>query len=153
MGITYTDEVTSIGPGQLEGFFVGWPDHPDPDTHLDILRRSYAVWLALDGGRCVGFINALSDGVFYAYIPLLEVLPGYRGRGIGSELVRRMTETLGGMYAIDVVCDEDVAPFYTAKGFGRCVAMIKRNYGNQGAAKARQAEAGPRGKRGGNSGA
>ena len=130
MAIEYTDDAAALTADQLAGFFAGWPEHPDPVTHLRILRASYAVWLALDGGRCVGFINALSDGVLTAYIPLLEVLPEYQGRGIGTELLRRMTETLAGMYAIDVVCDEAVAPFYAAHGFGRCVGMIKRNYAN-----------------------
>ncbi|MBE0431255.1 MAG: GNAT family N-acetyltransferase [Dehalococcoidia bacterium] len=132
--ITYTDSIGSMRAAQLKGFFVGWPTHPDPKTHIEILRRSYAVWLALDGDRCVGFINALSDGVFYAYIPLLEVLPDYRSRGIGRELVTRMLTSLGHMYAIDVVCDEAVAPFYDKLGFSRCVGTVKRNRQNQQAA-------------------
>jgi GNAT superfamily N-acetyltransferase len=137
MEITYTSDVTTISAERLTGFFVGWPEHPDPGTHLEILRRSHAVWLAFDHERCVGFINALSDGVFYACIPLLEVLPEYQRQGIGTELLRRMVETLGGMYAIDVVCDESVASFYAANGFGRCAGMTKRNRANQGAANKR----------------
>ena len=137
MAVTYSSDVTSVTAEQLAGFFVDWPDHPDPETHLEILRRSFAVWLAFDHERCVGFINALSDGVFYAFIPLLEVLPEYQRQGIGDELLRRMIETLESMYAIDVVCDEVVAPFYAAKGFGQCSGMFKRNYANQGATKKR----------------
>ena len=132
--VEFTNDVISLIPAQLAGFFADWPDHPDAGTHLEILQKSYAVWLAVDGERCVGFINAISDGVMHAYIPLLEVLPEYRGRGIGTELVRRMAETLRGMYAIDIVCDESIASFYAGKGFSRCVGMIKRNYDNQGAA-------------------
>ena len=134
MLITYTDKIGFLSAKQLQGFFVDWPDHPDPEAHLEILRGSYTAWIALDQGRCVGFINALSDGIFYAYVPLLEVLPEYQGQGIGTELVRRMLRTLEGMYAIDIVCDESVAPFYKAIGFDRCVGMVKRNYINQGAA-------------------
>lgn len=132
--IEYTDKIDSLSAGRLEGFFVGWPEHPDSEAHLRILRGSYAAWLAFDGERCVGFINSLSDGVFYAYIPLLEVLPEYQGKGIGSELVRRMHKTLESMYAIDIVCDESVAPFYEAMELARCVGIIKRNHANQGAA-------------------
>ncbi|MHB9030578.1 MAG: GNAT family N-acetyltransferase [Candidatus Latescibacterota bacterium] len=124
--INFTDDLSGLSTRRLTGFFSGWPSHPDPETHLSILRNSYKVCLALDGDRCVGFINALSDGVFYAYIPLLEVLPDYRGQGIGSELVRRMLESLDGMYAVDIVCDPDVAPFYEKLGFARCVGMIQR---------------------------
>jgi ribosomal protein S18 acetylase RimI-like enzyme len=134
MDITYTDNVSNLTANQLVGFFVGWSDHPSPAAHLCILRGSYAVWLAFDDERCVGFINALSDGVFYASIPLLEVLPEYQRQGIGTELVRRMVATLGRMYAIDIVCDESVSSFYATKGFYRCVGMVKRTWANQGAA-------------------
>ena len=135
MRIAYTDKVESVSAEQLTGFFVGWPDHPDPEAHLEILRGSHTVWLAFDNNQCVGFINALSDGVFYAYIPLLEVLPDYRGKGIGKELVTRMLETLSDMYAIDIVCDESVASFYAKLGLSRCVGMVRRNYENQGTTK------------------
>ena len=127
MAIQYTDNITDLEPAHLKGFFGGWPSRPGTEMHLDILRGSYIIWLALDDNRCVGFINAISDGVFSAFIPLLEVLPEYRGQGIGSELVRRMLDSLDGMYSIDVICDEDVVAFYAAKGFGKCVGMIKRN--------------------------
>ncbi|MFP3898310.1 MAG: GNAT family N-acetyltransferase [Dehalococcoidia bacterium] len=134
MTITYINRLESLTAVNLRGFFAGWPAHPDPQTHLEILRRSHIVWLAFDHDRCVGFVNALSDGAFCASIPLLEVLPGYQGRGIGKELMTRMLESLSDMYAIDVVCDEAVAPFYDKLGFSRCVGMVKRDYGNQNVA-------------------
>jgi len=137
MPITYTDDATQLSPDQLTGFFVGWPEHPDPRTHMEILRRSYAVWLAFDQERCVGFINALSDGIFYAYIPLLEVLPEYQGQGIGTELLQRMVASLADMYGIDIVCDKSAASFYTTRGFSQCAGMARRNYAKQGAANRR----------------
>ena len=138
MAIVYTDKLESLDAAQLGGFFVGWPEHPNPEAHLEILRGSHAVWLALNQNQCVGFINALSDGVFCAFIPLLEVLPNYQRLGIGTELVRRMVETLENNYAIDIVCDESVVPFYTRQGFSQSVGMIRRNYANQGMAHERR---------------
>lgn len=129
--IEYTQDVDLLTPASLAGFFVGWPSPPSLEKHLEILKGSYSVWLALRGSRCVGFINALSDGVFYAHIPLLEVLPAYQGRGIGRALVDRMLVSLEPMYAIDIVCDESVAPFYEQFGLRRCVAVVKRNYHRQ----------------------
>ncbi len=134
MKITYTDDVDSVSQEQLQGFFAGWPEHPSPKQHLTLLKRSDTVWLAFDQDCCVGFINALSDQVLFAYIPLLEVRPGYQGRGIGKELVKRMLTSLKDLYAVDVVCDESVAPFYDGLGLSRCVGMVKRNYENQGTA-------------------
>lgn len=52
MAIIYTDSLESLEADDLTGFFVGWPQHPDPVAHLRILRGSHKVWLALDGRRC-----------------------------------------------------------------------------------------------------
>ena len=43
-------------------------------------------------GRQVGFCRAVSDGVSFAYLADVYVLPEYRGRGLGVELVREMVE-------------------------------------------------------------
>jgi GNAT superfamily N-acetyltransferase len=128
--LTSTDTITV---DQLHGFFVGWPNPPSPETHLAILRRSDAVVLAIDEetGRVVGFVNALSDGLLSAFIPLLEVLLAYQGRGIGSELVRRRLALLGDLYAVDVMCDADVQPFYARLGMQPAPGMMLRRYDRQ----------------------
>ena len=133
MEIIYSNRVDQLVPNQLHGFFVGWPKSPNAETHLEILKKSYSAWIALHNNSCVGFINALSDDVFYAHIPLLEVLPKYRGYGIGTELVKRMLDTLDNMYAIDIICDETLVPFYKCLGLKKSVGMVVRNYKNQSA--------------------
>ncbi len=135
MNITYTNNINSILPAHLQGFFVGWPNHPDPQTHLRILQGSAAVWCAYDEDQCVGFINAISDGIFYAFIPLLEVLPAYQGNGIARELMKRMVDSLKQMYAIDIICDESIMPFYQKLNFTKCTGMVIRNYHNQDASQ------------------
>ena len=115
--IEYSDSLEGVEPPQLDGFFVGWPSPPSPERHLELLRGSAAVVLARDGDAVVGFVTAISDGVLSASIPLLEVLPAYRGRGIGSELVRRLLAALDGLYMIDLSCDAELEPFYARLGF------------------------------------
>jgi ribosomal protein S18 acetylase RimI-like enzyme len=131
--IHYADNIDGITPEQLGGFFVGWPQPPSRETHLDILRGSSHVVLAVDDdtGMVVGFINAISDGVLSAYVPLLEVLPDYRGRGIGRELVERMQEALGGFYMVDLLCDADMEGFYSRFGMKPGRAMMLRRYDRQ----------------------
>ena len=99
MPIEYTSSLDGVEPEHLQGFFEGWPSPPSPERHLDLLRGSYRIVLARELGspRSVGFANAISDGVLYAFIPLLEVLPSHRGRGIGSELVQRLLERAEGL--------------------------------------------------------
>ncbi len=131
--LTSTDAITV---DQLHGFFVGWPNPPSPEMHLAILRRSDAVVLAIDeeSGSVVGFVNALSDGVLNAFIPLLEVLPAYQGRGLGSELVQRMLTQLCDLYAVDLMCDADVQPFYARLGMQPAQGMMLRRHDRQSGA-------------------
>jgi ribosomal protein S18 acetylase RimI-like enzyme len=72
--------------------------------------------LAREPERVVGFVTAISDGVLSAYVPLLEVLPEYQGRGIGTELMRRLLARLEDLYMVDLCCDTDLEPFYRRLG-------------------------------------
>ena len=87
-------------------------------------------------GKVVGFVNAISDRVLSAYVPLLEVLPEYQGRGIGGELVKRLMAELEGLYMIDLCCNEDMIPFYEKFGLVAAstmpvVSMIRRDFDHQ----------------------
>jgi ribosomal protein S18 acetylase RimI-like enzyme len=129
--IRYQESLDGVTAEHLAGFWEGWPTRPTPEAHLGILAGSERIVLAIDpeaAGHVVGFVTAVGDGRFASYIPLLEVLPDYRGRGIGSELVRRMIGLLGDRYMIDLVCDEELAPFYERFGMARCGAMILRRH-------------------------
>lgn len=136
--ITYRHSSQDITPDQLRGFFEGWPNPPTPETHLRLLEGSDEVVIAIDEdtGAVVGFITAITDRVLSAYIPFLEVLPEYRGRGIGSELVRRMLDRLDGLYMVDLLCDKQLIAFYERFGMRGATGAMLRNYKYQ---------AGPRG--------
>jgi ribosomal protein S18 acetylase RimI-like enzyme len=131
--ISYTDTPEGLTPELLRGFFEGWPDPPAPETFLQILYNSSHVVLAVEGesGRVVGFVTAISDGVLCAYIPLLEVLPEYRWRGVGSELVRRVLARLEEMYMVDLICDPELRPFYRRLGMRAAAGMVVRNFERQ----------------------
>ena len=109
------------------GFFVGWPKPPSADALSAMLHRSTYVVTARRDDQVVGFITAMSDGVVAAHISLLEVLPPWQGQGIGSELVRQMLGLLADLYMVDLICDDDVAPFYERLGLVRLTGMARRN--------------------------
>lgn len=109
----YIYSLDDVSAADLDGFCVGW-EHPlSGERLLHVLRSSYRVIVARDEttGPAVGFIQAISDGVLSAYLPLLEVRPKFQGQGIGSELVKRMLAELDGLYMVDLCCDEGLVPF------------------------------------------
>ena len=134
--IRYTDSLEGITEEHLAGFFVGWPSPPSRETHVRILKGSSAVVLAVDDAesRVVGFVTAVTDGVLSAYISLLEVLPEYRRRGIGSGLANRMMEKLKKLYMVDLICDPHMEDFYSRFGMKPAHAMAVRRYERQSGA-------------------
>ena len=131
--IQYLDSLEDITADQLNGFYVGWGNPPAPPTLLKILHGSFAVVLAMDSesNNVVGMVNAISDGFHTAFIPHLEVLPDYKGKGIGTELMWRMLKRLETHYAIDLMCDAHVQPFYDRLGMQRSTGMVVRNFARQ----------------------
>ena len=124
--LSYATSVTDVTPADVCGFCEGWRNPLSPDELLAAMRGSAHVVLALDGERVVGLITAISDGCHAAYIPLLEVLPAYRGRGVGTELVRRMLHALRDYDCVDLTCDPGLQPFYERCGLRRSVGMMAR---------------------------
>ena len=133
----YTSSIENLTAEDLDGFFVGWPNRPSPQTHLELLKKSDEIVLAIDEdtGRVAGFITALTDRTLSAYIPFLEVLPAYQGRGVGKELVRRMLERLSDLYAVDLLCDPELQSFYAGLGMREAHGMMIRNYQRQAGKK------------------
>ncbi|MGY0693699.1 GNAT family N-acetyltransferase [Virgibacillus sp. FSP13] len=126
----YKISLEGISSDMLKGFFVNWPNPPNQQTHLKLLNKSSKVVIAIDEktNQVVGFITAISDGVLSAYIPFLEVLPEYKNRGIGKELVNRMLQELDDIYMVDLCCDDDLVTYYEKFGMQKSNGMILRNY-------------------------
>lgn len=127
--ICYTDDMAGIGEDMLDGFFVGWPRRPTAAQHLAVLRASYRSVVAVDdaAGLVAGFVTMVSDGVLTAFIPWLEVLPGYQRQGIGTELMRRILAGTERFYSVDLVCDEALLPYYARFGMrGASSAVLRR---------------------------
>ena len=96
---------------------VGWNrmerEYADPrtasDEHIAVYRD----------GRLIGYVGCVSNGVTDAYIRDLMVHPAAQGRGIGTELMRRMIARLKeeGVCVISVLYEESLQPFYARFGF------------------------------------
>ena len=127
--VNYSSSAEGVAEGELSDFFVGWPQPPSNAQRRQVLEAASEVVIARDAsGTLVGFITAVTDGVFAAYIPLLEVLPDFQGQGIGRVLVDRMLGRLQDCYMIDLVCDDSVVTFYEQLGGQRLNGVGWRNH-------------------------
>jgi GNAT superfamily N-acetyltransferase len=83
-----------------------------------LVRESSRVIGLYHGRRQIGFARTVSDGVSIAYLADVYVLPEWRGRGLGVELVRASVEE--GPYARTrwILHTLDAHPLYRRFGFG-----------------------------------
>mgnify|MGYP001035906081 CR=1 FL=1 len=128
MHLHYQDDLTGITREQLSCFCVGWKYPLNGEELYKILQNSYTFVLAVDGNRVVGFVNALSDGLKFAFIPMLEVLPDYKNQGIGTKLMTRLLDRLHDIQNIDLTCDIDLQTFYDKFGMLKSNGMVLRKY-------------------------
>lgn len=92
-----------------------WVSRP-PEVLATVLASGPAVG-AWDGERLIGFVRAVTDGHFRAYIEDVAVHPAYQRRGIGRQLLAQLLDILVHIDVISLFCQADLAPFYAQLEF------------------------------------
>jgi len=92
--ITYTDTISPEDYSMLRAS-AGWRALSAPQVEA-ALRNSNFLAAAKDGQRTVGMTRLMSDGGYFAVVLDVVVLPEYRGRGIGREMMARAVAHLKG---------------------------------------------------------
>ena len=94
----------------------GWEGHSQEDI-IKIFNISTHVIIAKKDAKVVGFIRALSDGVFNAAIYDLVVHIDYQQQGIGKELINLMLEHLGELSCVHLISTTGNEVLYEKMGF------------------------------------
>jgi GNAT superfamily N-acetyltransferase len=118
--------VTAWDTGEIVSLYrsAGWwqDGRDDPSEIGDLILGSLVFVVAVDrgSGKAIGMGRAISDGVSDAYIQDLMVLPGYRGRGIGKAILRRILAACRarGIGWIALIAEGGSGDFYRRLGFG-----------------------------------
>lgn len=112
---------------QLYDHLGWWPERTLNDIE-SMLGSSIAVG-AWDEDRLVGFTRAVSDGLFRAYIEDMGVHEDYRNRGLGREIIDRITAELKNIHVVSLFCESGLVDFYQQTGYKptRQVVMHKRH--------------------------
>jgi predicted N-acetyltransferase YhbS len=105
-----------------------WPDH-QPRSFQPVLERSVTyVGAFAEDDVLVGFVYVAWDGGAHAFLLEPTVLPSYRNRGIGLELVRHAAREVADAGAdwLHVDYAPDLERFYAAAGFASSKAGVMR---------------------------
>lgn len=95
-----------------------WAEGRPRETVERLVREaSRVVGLYKDGAE-VGFCRAITDGVSFAYLADVYVLPEHRGRGLGIELVKEMVEQAQFPKVKWLLHTRDMHRLYEKVGFG-----------------------------------
>lgn len=97
---------------------VEWSSGEYPEKLVIAMKNFDTVYSAWDGDELVGLISVMDDGIMNAYIHYLLVKPDYQLKGIGKELVKRVTDHYKDYLRIVVICLMENVKFYEYCGFG-----------------------------------
>jgi ribosomal protein S18 acetylase RimI-like enzyme len=120
-GIELDDDSTRVDIDAVHDFLSHhsyWAKGRDRATVERLVNEAQRVVGIYDGERQIGFARAFTDDASFAYLADVYVLPEYRGRGFGVELVRETIES--GPYAARrwLLHTRDAHDLYRRFGFG-----------------------------------
>lgn len=108
-----------------------WKEGRDTDELVSrIVSGSQCFLTAIEDGSIIGMGRAISDGFSDAYIQDVTVSVHFRGRGIGAEIIKKLSERLynDGIRWIGLIAEKNSHGFYEKLGFSAmqgCVPMLK----------------------------
>ena len=119
-GIHYS-ETRDLPPESVLALYRAnqWSSAQKPELLHKALLTSHSLVTAWEGTKLIGLGNAISDGYLVVYYSHLLVLPEYQGRGIGTELMRRLMARYEGFHQHILVADGRALNFYRKCGFER----------------------------------
>lgn len=109
-----------------------WKETYDPSGIESLIKGSFAFAIVIDisKNKAIGMGRILSDGVSDAYIQDMVILPEYRGKGIGKQLVNVLLEhcLAKGIMWIGLIAEPKQDNFYSTIGFKQMKDYVPMKY-------------------------
>ena len=122
MGVELDDDPGRIDVAAVHDYLANhsyWAEGRPLAVVERLIREAQRVVGVYDDGRQIGFARAFTDGVSLVYLADVYILPEYRGRGLGVQLICEMVEM--GPYADLrwILHTRDAHGLYRKVGFGQ----------------------------------
>jgi Predicted acetyltransferase len=119
--MTYKENTLQYGDYFKLRESVGWNNF-SKEQIIRALENSLYDIVAVDNEHVVGMGRLIGDGLYYTVVDIV-VSPEYQGKGIGSELIKRILDYAdsqtpsGGRASIQLIAEKGKEPFYEKMGF------------------------------------
>ena len=105
-----------------------WAKGRPRETVERLIREASRVVALYEGERLIGFARTVSDDASFAYLADVYVLPEFRGRGLGVELVTEAVENSPYAKRRWLLHTQDAHSLYEKFGFARAnEKLMERN--------------------------
>ncbi len=118
MNIQYRNTFEEVDWNQVSKIFEvnGWGARP-PEKVKAAFQKSSFMRFAYIEGQLVGMGRTIDDGVYYAWVVDLAILPEFQGLGIGSTILKELEKDLEPFISTMLTAAPGKSGFYEKLGW------------------------------------